>query len=52
VAGEVVTFFDLALIYLAPGDAVRPAVRADFAPLSVRLLVHEQSGDATLIRRR
>lgn len=52
VAGEVVTSFDLALIYLAPGDAVRPAGSADLAPLSVTLLVHEQSGDATLIRRR
>lgn len=51
-AGQVVTSFDLALTYLAPGDAVRPANSADSAPLSVTLLVHEQSGDATLIRRR
>ena len=36
----------------APDGAVRTAERADFAPFSVRLLVHEQSGEATLLRRR
>jgi len=52
VRDELVTVFELSLIHLAAADVTR-VTRApdDFAPVAVRVVVNEASGDVTLIRR-
>jgi len=54
-AGDLQTVFELSLdrfAVRAGGDAGRDAAAAPPAPLAVRVVVHEGSGDVTLLRRR
>ena len=51
--GELVTVFELALAYFQPSGTRRVVADAEHrAPLALRVVVHEGSGDVTLVARR